>query len=163
MTMTRTWNPWAELEDMQRRLNRAVGSDAAWLPATDIVESEGGVELVIDLPDVDETSLEVTSEQNRLSVKANRRARTAEGRTVRYQGRPQGRFARTFSVPLHYDLAHVTAAYENGVLTLNVPRAASAQPRKIDVRTGRAAPQGDTAQDAVSGGAQKDERVAEYA
>lgn len=161
--MIRTWNPWAELE-MQRRLSRAVSSEAtAWLPATDIVEGEDGVELVIDLPDADESSLEVTSEQNRLSVTANRRQRTTEGRTVRYQGRPQGRFARTFSVPNSFDLAHVAAAYENGVLTLSVPRAASAQPRKIDVRTPRAALQGDNAQDAVPNGAQKDERVAEYA
>ncbi len=160
--MTRTWNPWAELEEMQRRLDRAASSDAAWLPATDVIESEGGVELVIDLPDADESSLEVTSEQNRLNVRANRRVRTTEGRTVRYQGRPQGRFARTFSVPNSYDLAHVTAAYENGVLTLTVPRAASAQPRKIDVRTPRAALQGD-AQDAAHNGVQVDERVAEYA
>ena len=79
---------------------------------------------------------------------------------MRYQGRPQGRFARTFSVPPRYDLAHVTAAYENGVLTLTVPRAASAQPRKIDVRTGRAAPDD---QAAVPNGPQADERVAEYA
>ena len=160
--MTRTWNPWAELEEAQRRLSRAVPSEnAAWLPATDIVESSGGVELVIDLPDADESSLEVTSEQNRLNVTANRRARSAEGRTVRYQGRPQGRFARSFSVPPSFDLAHVTAAYENGVLTLTVPRAASAQPRKIDVRTPRAALEGD--RDAVRDGAQADERTAEYA
>ena len=160
--MTRIWNPWAELGEVQRRLERAASSDAAWLPATDIVESEGGVELVIDLPGADESSLEVTSEQNRLSVKANRRVRAAEGRTVRYQGRPQGRFARTFSVPNSYNLAHVTAAYENGVLTLTVPRAASAQPRKIDVRTPRAAPQGD-GQNTAHNGTQADERVAEYA
>ena len=160
--MTRTWNPWAELEETQRRLNRTVSSDAAWLPGTDVVESADAVELVIDLPDADESSLEVTSEQNRLSVKANRRARTTEGRTVRYQGRPQGRFARTFSVPPSFDLTHVTAAYESGVLTLTVPRAASAQPRKIDVRTSRAAPKGN-GQDTVHNGAQADERAAEYA
>ena len=160
--MTRNWNPWAELEEMQRRLNRAVSSDTAWLPATDIVEGDDGVELVIDLPDVDESSLEVTSEQNRLSVRANRRVRTTEGRTVRYQGRPQGRFARTFSVPSSFDLAHVTAAYENGVLRVSVPRSASAQPRKIDVRTPRAALEG-SGQDTVHNGAQQDERTAEYA
>ena len=159
--MTRTWNPWAELEEMQRRLDRAASSAAAWLPATDIIEGADSVELVIDLPDADESSLEVTSEQNRLNVTANRRARSAEGRTVRYQGRPQGRFARSFSVPPSYDLSHVTAAYENGVLTLTVPRAASAQPRKIDVRTPRAALEGD--RDAVRDGAQADERTAEYA
>ena len=153
----------AELEEAQRRLSRAVPSEnAAWLPATDIVESSGGVELVIDLPDAYESSLEVTSEQNRLNVRANRRVRTAAGRTVRYQGRPQGRFARTFSVPNSFDLAHATAAYENGVLTLSVPRAASALPRKIDVRTPRAAPKGE-GQDTAHNGAQADERVAEYA
>ena len=87
--MLQTWNPWQELEDMQRRLGRAVrnddpGNGASWVPATDIVEDSEGLYLYLDLPDVDEGSLEVETEQNSLSVKATRRYRKGENQTVHY-------------------------------------------------------------------------------
>lgn len=139
--MLQTWNPWQELEDVQRRLNRAVRSeevgDANWAPATDIVEDGGGLYLYLDLPDVDEGSLEVTSEQNSLSVKATRRYHVGENQTVHYQGRPKGSFSRTFNVPASFDLGRVTASYGSGVLTLLVPRSESTRPRKIEVGTGQ--------------------------
>ena len=119
----KSWNPWQELEEMQRRLGRAVCADEtpSWAPATD----------------VDEGSLEVTGEQNSLSVKATRRYRKTEGRTVHYQGRPKGTFSRVFNVPTSFDLGKVTASYDGGVLTLLVPRSESTKPRKIDLSTGQ--------------------------
>ena len=137
--MLQSWNPWQELEEVQRRLGRAVRSDesASWAPATDIVEDSEGLYLYLDLPDVDEGSLEVESEQNNLSVKATRRYRLGENQTVHYQGRPKGTFSRVFNVPASFDLTKVTASYDNGVLTLLVPRSESTRPRKIDVATGR--------------------------
>lgn len=144
--MLQTWNPWQELEDMQRRLSRAarnedlgnVGSDGVnWAPATDIVEDGEGLYLYLDLPDIDEGSLEVTSEQNSLSVKATRHYHVGENQTVHYQGRPKGTFLRTFNVPPSFDLGKVTASYDSGVLTLLVPRSESTRPRKIEVKTGQ--------------------------
>ncbi len=137
--MLQTWNPWQELEEVQRRLGRAVRSDESvnWVPATDIVEDSEGLYLYLDLPDVDEGSLEVESEQNTLSVKATRRYRQGENQTVHYQGRPKGTFSRVFNVPANFDLTKVTASYDSGVLTLLVPRSESTRPRKIDVATGR--------------------------
>lgn len=136
--MLQSWNPWQELEEMQRRLGRASRSDdnVSWAPATDIVEDAEGLYLYLDLPDVDEGSLEVQSEQHNLSVKATRRYREGKG-TVHYEGRPKGTFARTFNVPSSFDLGKVTASYDNGVLTLLVPRSESTRPRKIEVATGR--------------------------
>lgn len=137
--MLQSWNPWQELEEMQRRLGRTVseGETPSWAPATDVVEDKEGLYLYLDLPDVDEGSLEVTSEQNSLSVKATRRYRKTDGQTVHYQGRPKGTFSRVFNVPTSFDLGKVTASYDNGVLTLLVPRSESTKPRKIDVSTGQ--------------------------
>ncbi len=136
--MLQSWNPWQELEEMQRRLGRAVRSDetVSWAPPTDVVEDDAGLYLYLDLPDVDEGSLEVTSEQNSLSVKATRRYRKTDGQTVHYQGRPKGTFSRVFNVPTSFDLGKVTASYDGGVLSLLVPRSESTKPRKIDVNTG---------------------------
>ena len=140
--MLQSWNPWQELEDVQRRLGRVTRSEnlaegASWAPATDIVEDGEGLYLYLDLPDVDEGSLEVTSEQNSLSVKATRRYHVGENQTVHYQGRPKGTFSRSFNVPSSFDLGKVTASYDSGVLTLLVPRSESTRPRKIEVGTGR--------------------------
>ncbi len=136
--MLQTWNPWQELEDVQHSLNRAVRSedaeDANSAPVTDIVEDGEGLYLYLDLPDVDEGSLEVTSEQNSLSVRATRRYHVGE-QTVHYQGRPKGSFSRTFSVPASFDLGKVTASYDSGVLTLLAPRSKSTRLRKTEVGT----------------------------
>lgn len=161
--MLQTWNPWQELDDLQRRLNRPVRSEAgvSWVPATDIVEDEGGLSLYLDLPDVDEGSLEVSSEQNSLTVKATRRSRSGEGQTVHFQGRPKGAFTRVFTVPSSFDLGSVAASYDQGVLTLRIARAESARPRKIDVATGSTR-QGHQVAD-VNAEPQQNQRVAEAA
>jgi HSP20 family protein len=138
--MLQSWNPWQELEEMQRRLNRLTRADegaTSWAPATDIVEDHEGLYIYMDLPDVDDGSLEVSSEQNSLSVKATRTYSKSESQTIHYQGRPKGEFARSFNIPSSFDLTKVKASYDNGVLTLLIPRSESTKPRKIEVSTGR--------------------------
>lgn len=139
--MLQNWNPWQELEDIQRRLGRATRSEEAggtWAPATDIVEDTEGLFIYLDLPDVDDGSLEVSTEQNNLSIKATRHYKKDENQTVHYQGRPKGEFSRNFTIPSSFDLSKVEAAYERGVLTLTVPRSESTKPRKVEVKTSQA-------------------------
>ena len=134
--MLQNWNPWEELEDMQRRVDRAARGERAvstWAPATDIVEDTEGLFIYLDLPDVDEGSLDVTTEQGSLTVKATRHYKKSESQTVHYQGRPKGAFSRSFNIPNTYDLGKVEASYENGVLNLLIPRSESTKPRKINV------------------------------
>ena len=138
--MLQSWNPWQELEDMQRRMSRATrgeGAVNAWAPATDVVEDEEGLYIYMDLPDVDEGSLDVSTEQSSLSVKATRHYKHTESQTIHYQGRPKGEFSRSFNIPSSFDLGKVEAAYENGVLNLLIPRSESTKPRKIEVSTNR--------------------------
>lgn len=132
--MLQSWNPWQELEDIQRRLGRTK-EDAmtSWAPATDIVEDDEGLFIYMDLPDVDDGSLEVSSEQNSLNVRATRHYKKSESQKIHYQGRPKGEFSRSFNVPNTFDLAKVEASYDNGVLQLRVPRSESTKPRKINV------------------------------
>lgn len=141
--MLQNWNPWQELEDMQRRLNRATRSQdgggnwegGAWAPATDIVEDTEGLFIYLDLPDVDDGSLDVSTEQNNLSVRATRHYGKDDNQTIHYQGRPKGEFSRNFTIPSSFDLSKVEAEYERGVLTLTVPRSESTQPRKVEVKS----------------------------
>ena len=135
--MVQNWNPWQELEDWQRRLERRRSEDpsGSWAPATDIVEDSDGLYIYLDLPDVDEGSLEVSSEQSNLSVRATRNYKKDENQTIHYQSRPKGEFTRSFNVPSSFDLSKVEAQYERGVLTLHVPRSEHTKPRKIEVKS----------------------------
>ena len=153
--MLQNWNPWEEIEDMQRRIDRAARGERAvstWAPATDIVEDTEGLFIYLDLPDVDEGSLDVTTEQSSLTVKATRHYKKSESQTVHYQGRPKGEFSRSFNIPNTYDLSKVEASYENGVLNLLIPRSESTKPRKINVNISESGGQENSSEEGGSNG-----------
>jgi HSP20 family protein len=137
-----TYRPWQELEDVQRRLYRALqgraeedeGISSSWVPATDIVEDEDGLHFYLDLPGVQQDSLEVSSEQSTLSVRARRVYEESETQITHRRERPQGGFNRSFNIPAAFDLERVEASYEDGVLHLKAPRSEAAKPRKISVQ-----------------------------
>ncbi|MCP3058506.1 Hsp20/alpha crystallin family protein [Myxococcus sp. K38C18041901] len=105
------------------------------VPAADILESEAGVTLHLDVPGVDAKDIQVTVERDVLTVKAERKAQpVAEGVSVRRQERAQGSFTRSFSLPETVDATKVEARYEQGVLTLTLPRREESKPRVIEVK-----------------------------
>ena len=105
------------------------------VPAADIHESESGLTLLLDMPGVDGKDIQVTVERDVLTVKAERKdTPPAEGVTVRRQERGRGAFARTFSLPDTVDASKVEARYEQGVLTLTLPRREESKPRVIEVK-----------------------------
>jgi HSP20 family protein len=90
--------------------------------------------LHFDLPGVEAESIEVTAEQNTLTVRAERRWTPESDDQVLAQERPQGMFMRQLMLGEHLDTQKVRAGYENGVLTIELPVAPEAKPRKIEVR-----------------------------
>ena len=87
-----------------------------------------------DLPGVDPDSIELMAEQNTLTVRADRRWTPEEGDQVLAQERAQGSFTRQLMLGEHLDVQNVQASYEDGVLTVEVPVAPAAKPRKIEIR-----------------------------
>lgn len=88
----------------------------------------------IDLPGVDAGSIELTCEQNVLTVRAERRFETREGDELVVSERPQGVYTRQLFLSDALDTDAITANYEAGVLTLEVPVAEQAKPRRIEIR-----------------------------
>lgn len=142
--MIQYWNPFEELEDLQRRVNRnmptatnhANGQQAThgtWAPATDVVEDEDALYIYVDMPDVDDDSLDVSTEQNHIAIKATRHYQETDNQTVHHRGRPKGTFARNFNIPNQFDVANVKATYKRGVLQLRLPRAESVKARKVTI------------------------------
>ena len=89
-----------------------------------------------DVPGVDPSSIDLTVDHNVLSVTAERQWQQPEGRQVIAAERPQGRFTRQLLLGESLDTEHLDASYDNGVLTVIVPVAEQAKPRKVEIGVG---------------------------
>ena len=89
-----------------------------------------------DLPGVDPASIDVTAEKNVLTVRAERAWQPGDGDEVLVSERPQGTFTRQLFLGDGLDAEHIEARYDNGVLTLVIPVAEQAKPRRLVVSSG---------------------------
>lgn len=87
----------------------------------------------LDLPGVDPDSIELTSEQNVLTIRAERVFETQEDDELIVSERPQGIYSRQLFVSDALDTDRIEANYDRGVLTLALPVAEQAKPRRIEI------------------------------
>jgi len=107
---------------------------ADWQPRADVIEHEDAYEVSLELPGVDKDAVEVTFEKDVLTVKGKRESDTDENTRYFRRERRYGTFYRSFRVPERgVEGEKVRAAYNNGVLTLTLPKAAEVLPKKIEV------------------------------
>ena len=86
-----------------------------------------------DLPGIDADSLDLTIEKNVVTVKAERAWPREQGDDVVVAERPQGTFSRQLFLGDNLDAEQLRASYDNGVLTLTIPVAEKAKPRRVEV------------------------------
>jgi HSP20 family protein len=89
-----------------------------------------------DLPGVDPSSIDLTVEKNVLTVTAERNWQRDEGTDVVVSERFQGKFSRQLFLGESLDSDHIEANYEGGVLTVTIPVAEQAKPRKVEISAG---------------------------
>ncbi|WP_153395678.1 Hsp20/alpha crystallin family protein [Ornithinicoccus halotolerans] len=87
----------------------------------------------IDLPGVDPSSIDIDVEDRTLTIRAERRDEVAEGAQWLSHERPAGTFARQLTLGHGVAMDQIAADYSDGVLTLTIPMAEEAKPRKISV------------------------------
>jgi HSP20 family protein len=126
-----------ELERFQRNPAFSLGpSGYGAYPPLNIFEDKEGLVLVAELPGIDPGSLDISGQGNTLSLKGERKREQADGaQGYHRRERPFGEFSRSIQLPDDLDLSKASAKYENGVLTLRIPKAESAKPRQISVQT----------------------------
>ena len=90
----------------------------------------------LDLPGVDPDSIDLDVERNVLTVRAERRPSVSEDVELLVSERPRGSFSRQLFLGDTLDTARIDAAYDAGVLTLRIPVADKAKPRKITISRG---------------------------
>ncbi len=91
-----------------------------------------------DLPGVDPSSIDLTVEKNVLTVSASRQWQQADDQQVLVSERPQGSFSRQLFLGESLDANRIEASYDNGVLTVRIPVAEQAKPRKVEITAGHA-------------------------
>lgn len=99
----------------------------------DLSKSGDTYVLNADLPGIDPSTVEIDVDGQLLSIKAERPAPSSEGVTYLSRERRTGTFLRRFTLGQNVDTAGITAGFDNGVLTVTVPVAEKAKPRKIEV------------------------------
>jgi HSP20 family protein len=133
----------SSLNDEVERVFRQVFGDGgtspagAFSPALDVEETEEGFTLHVELPSVAPDDVDVSIEENVLTIAGERRFyhdRDAEG--FRRIERHFGRFHRAVRLPDRVDAAGVDATYKDGLLTIRVPKAEDAKPRRIQIQAG---------------------------
>lgn len=141
------FNPTADLRRMQREFDRVFdsffpgrvdsGADAetsVWSPRVDLVENDNAYLIHLDLPGVQKDDLKINFQDGMLSVSGERRIdRTDENSNFVRVERSYGHFFRSFNLPKAVDVDRIEARHENGVLTINVPKAEESKPRQINV------------------------------
>ncbi|MGO1318341.1 MAG: Hsp20/alpha crystallin family protein, partial [Cellulomonadaceae bacterium] len=96
--------------------------------------------LNVDLPGVDPGSIDVSVEDQTLTLRAERTLRSSDDAQWLVRERPSGTFARQMTVGSGLALDKISATYCDGVLTLTIPVAEEAKPRKIEVAHATSAP-----------------------
>jgi HSP20 family protein len=120
-------------EQVDQMFRRASGS----IPM-DAVRHGDRIFINFDMPGVDPDAIDVTVERDVLTVSATRRFERAEGDEVLANERPQGTVTRRVLLGESLDPGRLEAAYDHGVLSITIPVAEQAQPRKITVGGGHA-------------------------
>ena len=130
--MLKRFDPFREID----RLSQLWGQGRQAVMPLDAYRHGDQLVVHLDVPGVDPASIELTVEKNVLTVRAERQAKAGEGSEWLVNERPQGSFSRQLFLGEALDAEHIEASYDHGVLTVTVPVAEAAKPRKVEIAGG---------------------------
>jgi HSP20 family molecular chaperone IbpA len=112
---------------------RSRESESTYVPDVDIRESAENITLAADMPGTDRSSVEVTAENNVLTIEGQAHVEAPEGYELIGQEYGVGRFRRTFTLSSELSVEGIRARVDHGVLEVTIPRREDAKPRKIEI------------------------------
>jgi HSP20 family molecular chaperone IbpA len=120
--------------DAAMRSEAAQRSDAALIPPVDVIEDSTGITLRADLPGVPKDKLKLQVEAGTLTIEGEVSIAMPESMEATYVEVSVHRFRRFFTLSKELDTSKVSAEFKHGVLSLRIPKAEHAQPRRIDIK-----------------------------
>ncbi len=147
------WEPVRDLVSLQDRMNTLFNqsfrglnrggaeedwAQGAWSPAVDIYEKDGTIVLKAELPGIDTKDVDVSVENNILTLRGERRF-DQEVQKENYQRveRSYGAFTRSFTLPTVVDTEKIKAEFKDGVLRMTLPKKEEAKPKQISINVTR--------------------------
>ncbi|HEX8361139.1 MAG TPA: Hsp20/alpha crystallin family protein [Longimicrobium sp.] len=135
---TRYTDPFDQLFNTVLGANGSRGGNGSSLmraPDTDVIETEREIRVVTEMPGLKRESIEVDVENNVLTIRGEKREERREGEPGRFHlaERRYGTFTRSFVLPRDVDADQIQADFEDGVLTIAIPKSERARRRRIQV------------------------------
>ncbi len=139
------WKPLNDIMGVQDEINRAFDdfwrlgrrggiAPAGWWPPVDIKESEEEFRLVAELPGLTKDDVKLSFTENVLTLRGEKKTELENEKDSWHQvERSFGAFERNFHLSCPVDPGKVKAQFENGVLTVTLPKAENAKPREIPI------------------------------
>jgi HSP20 family protein len=137
------WEPFREMSTLQGRMDRLFdqvwgGRQESWLPAVDVFDTKESVVLKAEIAGMDPDDIQIEIEDNVLTIKGERKfeEKVDEERYYRVERR-FGSFQRSLALPQGVKADDIVAAYEDGILTVTVPKVEEEKPKKIEVKAAK--------------------------
>jgi len=144
------WEPFRDLVGLQDRMNRLFDESfrgirggaseddwalgGTWAPVVDIYEREGTIVLKAELPGIDPKDVDIRLENNVLTLRGERKIDNEVQRESYHRvERAYGTFSRSFTLPSVVDQEKIKAGYQDGVLTVTLPKREEAKPKQINI------------------------------
>jgi HSP20 family protein len=137
-------SPWRDLEEVSSRLARMFdespmmsgGNGGNWIPRVNVEESKDELILSAELPGMTHDDVSIELENSVLTISGEKTEERTEGedeRRYHLWERRYGAFQRSFTLPRTVKSEDIRASFENGILTIRMPKAAEAKTRKIAI------------------------------
>ncbi|WP_442927725.1 Hsp20/alpha crystallin family protein [Microcoleus sp. A003_D6] len=138
----RSWQPFAEIETLRQQLDKVFDqratardhSEAAWMPALELVDAGDNFVLKAQLPGIDPKDIDVQVTREAISISGERRYENTHEKSgcVRSEFR-YGKFHRVLPLPAHIQNDSVQAEYKDGILTLTLPKVTEARNKVVKI------------------------------
>jgi HSP20 family protein len=144
-TLTR-WNPFQEMEHLQKRMSSLLhrgGMDGEdeniafpeWAPLVDIAEDDKEYLIKVELPEVRKEDVKVTVESGTLTIAGERRSEQEQkNRKFHRVERQYGRFERNFNIPENALPGEVKAEFKDGLLRVHLAKSEQMRPKQVDIQ-----------------------------
>lgn len=140
-----TWpsfDRWASLRDemnslfelpMRGALARQAQLFSGWSPALDLYQNSDNVVAVVEVPGMRKEDIDISLHDGMLTIAGERQSSSGNGENAERTERLTGKFRRSITLPTRVDAGKVSATYKDGILTVTLPKAEEAKPKKVEV------------------------------
>jgi HSP20 family protein len=161
------WDPFTEMQSLRAAMDRLF--EDAWVRPTwaggraqgdgmpmpvDVMEHDDSLVVKASLPGVKPEDINITVQGNQLTIQGEMRSDTEQKGTVHHQEHRYGRFVRSMTLPERVNSEKAEASFENGMLTLRLPKEEAARTRQIPLSGSKATPIEASSKPAIESGTQ---------